>query len=287
MPSTIEVGPNELGFWRTHGYLVLRGVLPHSFVQETVEAIYAFLEMDPSDPESWYDWATRAQGHIDSRGMACMYHHPTLWRNRQYEPVYEAFAKLLGCRELYVSTDRVNFNPPCTDGWSYEGFLHWDIDTTEAPLPFAVQGIIGLSDGDAERSGSFQCVAGFHNEIESWLAEHPSRANPRFPDLPDRLRTEVPPAAGDVLIFHGALPHGNSPNRGSTPRIAQYITMMPIAETPPEWRARQLDALGALAPPYSVQGKRFPEDPRGWERQQGFEVALSGLGRQLLGIVPW
>jgi ectoine hydroxylase-related dioxygenase (phytanoyl-CoA dioxygenase family) len=33
--------------------------------------------------------------------------------------------------------------------------------------------------------------------------------------------------AGDLVIWHDALPHGASPNRSRMPRIVQYIRMYP------------------------------------------------------------
>ena len=34
--------------------------------------------------------------------------------------------------------------------------------------------------------------------------------------------------AGDLIIWHQALPHGSRPNRASRPRLVQYINMRPI-----------------------------------------------------------
>jgi ectoine hydroxylase-related dioxygenase (phytanoyl-CoA dioxygenase family) len=33
--------------------------------------------------------------------------------------------------------------------------------------------------------------------------------------------------AGDLIIWHHALPHGSSPNRAKVPRVVQYLKMMP------------------------------------------------------------
>ncbi|MGZ0787900.1 phytanoyl-CoA dioxygenase family protein [Pseudomonas saponiphila] len=35
--------------------------------------------------------------------------------------------------------------------------------------------------------------------------------------------------AGDLIIWHHALPHGASPNRGTLPRMVQYINFYPMA----------------------------------------------------------
>lgn len=33
--------------------------------------------------------------------------------------------------------------------------------------------------------------------------------------------------AGDLIIWHQALPHGSRPNRGTQPRMVLYINMFP------------------------------------------------------------
>ena len=40
----------------------------------------------------------------------------------------------------------------------------------------------------------------------------------------------VPGNAGDLIIWHSALPHSNSSNTTDQPRIAQYITMNPVTD---------------------------------------------------------
>ena len=37
----------------------------------------------------------------------------------------------------------------------------------------------------------------------------------------------IPGAAGDMVIWHDALPHGATPNRGERPRIVQYLNLYP------------------------------------------------------------
>ena len=42
--------------------------------------------------------------------------------------------------------------------------------------------------------------------------------------------------AGDLVIWHQALPHGASPNRGTRPRMVQYVNMLPARiEEHDEW----------------------------------------------------
>ena len=33
-------------------------------------------------------------------------------------------------------------NPPVGARWGYEGFIHWDLDSTVRPLPLKLQGVL-------------------------------------------------------------------------------------------------------------------------------------------------
>jgi len=104
------------------------------------------------------------------------------------------------------------------------------------PIPFRLQGLLCLSDC-AAHEGAFHCVPGFHRRIGDWLASLPPGADPK--EAAPRLLQPVPvPAlAGDFIIWHGALPHCATPNRGSVPRLVQYLTYRPDADEPhKEWR---------------------------------------------------
>lgn len=106
--------------------------------------------------------------------------------------------------------------------------MHWDMPL-QLPVKFATQGLIYLTD-TGEEQGAFCCVPGFHLKIEEWLLEQ------NKPDIElqqqDWHRWQVKPIAakaGDLIIWHHALPHGASPNRATLPRMVQYINFYPMA----------------------------------------------------------
>ena len=86
-----------------------------------------------------------------------------------------------------------------------------------------------------------------------------------------RLGTKrYPGAAGDLVIWRSDLPHSAGLNRGSIPRVAQYVSMSPAPQADErEARARWL-AEGLAA-----------------ERGEGAALELSALGRQLVGLDLW
>ena len=77
------------------------------------------------DRESWYRYKpyTREDhcSPISQAGMVEMYQHQTLWDNRQYPRVHQAFSEILGTEKLWVSLDRANMKPPDAGGQSRRG----------------------------------------------------------------------------------------------------------------------------------------------------------------------
>lgn len=90
-------------------------------------------------------------------------------------------------------------------------------------IPLSIQGILYLADTPAHQ-GAFCCVPGFHRRIGSWLDGLPSGANPRHEILKSPA-VGIAGQAGDMVLWADSLPHGATPNRGSYPRIVQYIVM--------------------------------------------------------------
>ena len=150
--------------------------LPQGNLEAVIDAIWAFLQVDRDDPETWYE------APVSRAGMLEMFHHQSLWDNRQHPRIFQAFADVWQQEELWVSMDRANMNPPArTPDWDYNGMFHWDIDTTMRPLPRMVQGVLYLTDTTAEQGG-FQCAPGFHRQFHEWVKTQPADRNPRRPD---------------------------------------------------------------------------------------------------------
>jgi len=267
----------DRAFWEENGYVIVHEAVPAENLAAVVDALWAFLEMDRDDPETWYpDWHRQT-------GMVELYHHQSLWDNRQYPRVYQAFTEIWGTEKLWVSIDRVNMNPPARPGWDYQGFIHWDLDSTARPIPFKVQGVLCLTDTD-EDQGGFQCVPGFHRQLEAWAKTQPPDRDPRRPDLTGLTVKAVSGKAGDLIIWHSALPHGNGRNRSDRPRLAQYITMYPARPEDEQLRQRRVQLWRKRLPP---DGKAFPGDLRQREENEGQTATLTPLGEKLLGVARW
>ncbi len=285
----------DLAFWEENGYVVLHNAVPAQQLDSLVEVIWDFLEIDPESRDDWYKWVPfsyeNPQTPIGEAGMVSLYQHQALWDNRQYPRVYEAFTEILGTEELWVSLDRANMKPPARADrpeWGHTGMVHWDVDTSQAPIPLGVQGVLYLTD-TAENQGGFQCVPGFHNIFDGWVKTQPPDRDVRFPALDGLEVKSVAGFAGDLLIWDQMLPHGNGHNTSDKPRLAQYITMRSAEETDEELRQMRIEAWQERRPvaKSASEGYSWPTDPRDREHKTQSPAVLTDLGRKLLGADAW
>ena len=268
-------------FWEENGYVVVHNAVPPENLKAAERAVWDFLEMQPDDPASWYPDPPR------STIMTEMYQHQALWDNRQHPRVHQAFAEIWETKELWVSIDRASMNPPERPDWKHPGKLHWDTKL-EPPIEFWVQGVLYLTD-TAANQGAFTCVPGFHRQLEDWLKDLPPETNPREQDLESLGARPIPGSAGDLIIWHSALPHGSSSNTATHPRVVQYITMFPLQGYDEDARNHRIkawrDRLAGLV--IEVTGITTWELRNEKENQIGQTAELSPLGRKLLGLDRW
>ena len=219
-PTVGILTADQIAFWHEHGYLVVSGLIPMEDVRAAEAAVWEYLEMSSDDAETWYSRKS------DHGIMVQFFHHPALEAVRLSPTLKQVFAQIWGTNDLLVSTDRVSFNPPERPGHEFPGpRLHWDV-SLEQPIPFNVQGLVYLTDTPAHQ-GAFTCVPGFHTRIGAWLDSLPEGSDPRQQDLESLGSIPIAGRAGDLVIWHQALPHGSSPNRAQRPRIVEYVTMFP------------------------------------------------------------
>lgn len=222
------LGPSALRHWAEQGYVVLEGAISKAEAAAAAAALWAHLAASPDDPESWY--GKESQGI-----MVQLFQHPALEPARRSARIHKAFAQLWGDADLWMKTDRTSFNPPERPGAPFPGpDLHWDVSLV-TPIPFATQAILYLTDTAADQ-GAFATIPGFHRRIDAWLGGLPASADPRR-EILAMAATPIPAAAGDLIIWHQALPHGATANRSDRPRLAHYVNMYsPAMERRDAWR---------------------------------------------------
>ncbi|HEY8185914.1 MAG TPA: phytanoyl-CoA dioxygenase family protein [Pyrinomonadaceae bacterium] len=211
---------DDLSFWKENGYVIVHDAVSKENCEAAEGSIWEFMGADSSDPDTWY----KTPGTYGI--MLQFFHHPALAANRRSQRIRKAFAQIWRTADLWVTVDRVSFNPPERDGWRFPGpHLHWDT-RLDPPIPFGVSGLLYLTDTSADQ-GAFRCVLGFHRRISHWLKSLPADADPRRQDLERLGAIPIAGKSGDLIIWTKSLPHGSGPNRARLPRIAQYIAMHP------------------------------------------------------------
>jgi hypothetical protein len=206
----------DLAFWREHGYILVKQAVGVDACRAAVEAILASADMSMERPDSWY------KGGI----WIPLAHHAAVWANRNSGRIHTAFSQIWGRRDLWINVDVCGVNPPVRPGYAFQGSpLHWDM-TLEPPLRFGTQAILYLTDTAADQ-GAFSCVPGFHRQLEAWLKEIPAGGDPRAVAARELRAIPIAGDAGDLIVWHQALPHGAMPNLGRLPRVVQYLNMFP------------------------------------------------------------
>ena len=222
-PDTVRVLTDaDIAFWNENGYIVIHDSVSQENCLSAEQAIWDFLEMEKSDSSTWYKAHPAQQGI-----MVQFFQHPSLQTNRDSERIRKAFEELWGTQDLWCNTDRVSFNPPETEHYTFPGpRLHWDV-SLELPIPLGLQGILYLTDTAADQ-GALTVVPGFQNRIGDWINSLPPHTNPRNENIEALGAKPIAGKAGDFIIWHQALPHGSRPNTNILPRIAQYICWQPV-----------------------------------------------------------
>ena len=211
-------------FWGENGYVIIPNAVPQENLDAVLDAMQVFSGRDFSNRDEWYG-IPRTPGS----SLLNMMRHQTLWENRQYPRIHQAFAEILGTEKLFVSQDRVAMNPPVGPKWEYDGLIHWDMDSTVRPIPLIVQGVLYLTDTNVNQGG-FQCVPGFHRRLEEWEKTQPPDRHPKWPDPTGLDIQPIAGKAGDLVIWHRALLHGNGTNRSDQPRLSQFMLMQEVGD---------------------------------------------------------
>ena len=211
----------DLEFWNENGYIVVKNAISKEDCEATQKAIWSYLKMDPNEKESWYN------RHEDQKGLMLNFSdHETLNRNRFSPRIKKAYEQLYKTSNIYKTIDKISFNPPETDHFTFLGSpLHWDM-SLKKPLTFGFQGLLYLTEC-GENDGAFHCVPGFHNQINDWLDNLEPQENPREKALQTLQAKPIAGNAGDFIIWHNALPHCATANKGENPRMVQYLTYLP------------------------------------------------------------
>jgi len=275
--------------WQRDGYVIIKNAVPQALITPVVEMLWEFQEMDPDHPETWYQPQRReyAMKELNGAGMVEVYNHQSLWNIRQSQRMYDIFVDIWDREDLWVALDRANLSPPnkkARESGKRNGFIHFDVDVSQRPLPVAVQGVLSLAKQGGE-IGGFQCVPGIFRQIDEWWDKQPEGSNPFFPDTTGFEIVNAEMDSGDLLLFNSLMAHGVRPNISQDKvRVAQYVSMFPADFSNDVVRNERVRIWREQTHPVGVA---FPGDPREYERLHYPQAELSSLGRRLLGLDAW
>ena len=284
---TTVFSAEERTFFGRNGYVILRNAVP----QENLDAVLALIEeytgIELADPDAWYHGTHPPHGN----GMIELYQGQALWDNRQSPRIHQAFRELSGTEKLWTTLDRVNLKAPIHPDHpenDHEGFIHWDIDTSEARQSFFVQGVLCLTD-TTEEMGGFQCVPEIYRNWDDWVQTQPAGRDPRKPALTTEKIVPIPANAGDMIIWNSMLAHGNGQNISDRPRLAQYITLFaaPHGALSPDQEERRQSRVASWRNRTPPDEHWAHGDPGEWEQNHGKTAELTPLGRKILGVDLW
>ena len=280
------LSPEDWQHWITKGYVIIRNAVPVAQAKALADILWEFDEKDPDDPSTWYAPERRphVRKELNNAGMVEIYHHQSMWDNRQTPRIYDAFVDIWDREDLWVTIDRANLNPPKKGATSKDGFIHWDVNTALDPPPIGVQGVLSLDVQDGE-TGGFQCAPYLFEHFDDWVKTQPADRNPLLPDMTGIEREDISLNPGDLMIFNSLLAHGVRPNISKDRvRLAQYISMHPAEPENAAEKAERVRLWQEIEPPSRPD---FPGDPRDWEKNRQTPAELSALGRKLLGVDDW
>ena len=276
---------SDFKHWQSYGYVIIKNAIPDKDIKDTTDFLWEFSEMKKDDISTWKPSKIKYKmQELNDSGMLECYHHPTLWKNRQNERIYNAFVDIWDREDLWVTIDRANLSlPRAYSRKRFNGFLHWDADTTLEPLPVNVQGVLALSDTTIS-SGGFQCIPELFKNFSDWIKKQPSNRDPFTPNLNTIAYPvkQILVKSGDLIIFNSILLHGICPNTSHQEvRIAQYISMTPAEPNNKNIRDWRIKSFKEKTAP---DGFAFEGDHRMWEKNKYPSAKLNALGKRLLGI---
>ncbi|ARS39457.1 hypothetical protein CA265_07250 [Sphingobacteriaceae bacterium GW460-11-11-14-LB5] len=205
-------------FWNTHGYLKIEGLVNESDCNAVCELICKTLNVDLTDPQTWYPQHELLQGL-----MLQKYQDEAIAHIRNHAQIKQVFSSLYKHNNIFANAEKVSYNPPVNQYFSFKGSpLHWDIDFQTGPS-YYIQGLLYLNDVPANR-GAFTVIPGFHHQIDEYLTNF-SDPEAAISALRNKgLEIPVEGKKGDLIVWLQSLPHAASPNHSDLPRFVQYVS---------------------------------------------------------------
>ena len=257
------------------GWMRIDGAVPVGLCERLVEILEAEMDVPLHDQSRWHEYSS------NPRDLIPIWGHQAQWDIRQYPDLHRIWAALWNTDRLGVWLDSCRFTPPWKPGFAEPLRMHWDYDPWNADMRM-IQGVVALTD-TAVNQGGFRCVPSLYQDRDSWLRvprlDQDGTKDWLTKKVEGREIVNVSARAGDLIVWDSRLPHSNSKNVSSVPRIAFYVMMSPMTEA---LRQANVDSWRT--------GRCVPW----WRNRPGYDriepwppAALTQPGRRLLGLDDW
>ena len=257
------------------GWMRIAGAVPVKLCERLVEVLETEMDVPVHDQSRWHEHGG------EPRDLIPIWGHQAQWDIRQHPDLHRIWAVLWKTDRLGVSLDSCRFTPPWKPGFGEPNRIHWDYDPWNAEMR-VFQGVVALNE-TAANQGGFRCVPSLYQERDAWWRspslDQDGAKNWLAKNIEGREIVNVAAQAGDLIVWDSRLPHSNSKNISSVPRIAFYVTMGPMDEA-----LRQANVESWRT------GRCVPwwRNRRGYDRPEPWAPAiLTQLGRRLLGLDDW
>ena len=219
--------------FRKEGYLVASGLVPEDMARKGEDAMWAALEMDRDDPETW--------GRVSAHAMTKR--NRAMPQNRRSDKpdilacytddILTALSELTGVdgSEIHAPKGILTQNTFPTEGEWNPGKAHLDGGTNRDkfnvtfPIPVSVHSILYLSDVE-KKGGGTMGWPGSHKKMRGIADGNPEKY-PYLFEVNSDMHTvdigegvELTPKCGDILFYQNFFVHAGSKNVGNTPRLA-------------------------------------------------------------------
>lgn len=215
-----------------HGWAVLKNAIPAEMADKAREEISETLlkkwKFDTRCSSTWGNWP------FANNGMCELFHLPSFYAIRFYEPLYHTFSRLYQTHKLRVTIDRCCVKRPHSivhpktqkvvekPEWKHSGFWHHDMNLVTGYAPIPIQSVISLDDTEPNEGG-WQGFDKFHRLADYWLKSEKAYAEkisnstkvPVFFPNPEKFKSIwVRPhmGKGDLCVWKSQITHGNCSN---------------------------------------------------------------------------
>lgn len=265
----------DMAHFERWGWVCVRHAVPAVLCARLVGVMESELGVPIGNPDRWHEYG----GWM--RDLVPVWGHQAQWDIRQHPGLHKTWATLRGTEALWVSLDSCRFTPPWRAEYAEPYGIHWDHNPWDEEFQM-IQGVLALTN-TATDQGGFRCVPSLWRERGGWPQTPTIDADGDenwLADVRGREIINVAAEAGDLIVWDWRLPHGNSKNLSSRPRLGFYVAMYP--------------ATGEALRQAAIESWRSGRCVPWWRNRQGYDrvepwppAALTELGRKLLGLEPW